>query len=286
MANRFILSGLMFFLFAGMMQAAMASPFGGLLRYKLPKPSVSAPLPPALTQDLPLHYRQSFRPNDVVARFMARKRVGEPFNIPNQVVVRHRHIETISTQFRIDNRAIQASQWHQAKKDMRHLALTLRMCDFGLCKQSSLKALSKILAGTRQLSDELKMSAIHRLVGTTIRYRSEGSRDVWQAPLKTMARGEGDCEDHALMAGAFLMHSGVPADRLFLFLMQNKHSGKGHAVLAVLGENGKRYIFDNQQIMVTDAPHSDYAIQAIGAKGGLFIPQKQLDKEPLLEASL
>ena len=84
-----------------------------------------------------------------------------------------------------------------------------------------------------------------RLVHHDIRYRwDRPGKDHWQTPLETLARGRGDCEDHAILKRALLIAAGVDESKVSLVFMRTAR-GLGHVIVQVETEEGTR-ILDNR----------------------------------------
>lgn len=84
-----------------------------------------------------------------------------------------------------------------------------------------------------------------RLVHHAVNFRwDRPGRDHWQTPLETLARGAGDCEDHAILKRALLLEAGVNAEDVSLLFLRTA-SGAGHVIVQVETENGTR-IMDNR----------------------------------------
>ncbi len=84
-----------------------------------------------------------------------------------------------------------------------------------------------------------------RLVHHRIRYRLDRpGHDHWQTPLQTLARGAGDCEDHAILKRALLLDAGVDPETVSLLFVRTAR-GFGHVLVQVETEDGVR-ILDNR----------------------------------------
>ena len=85
-----------------------------------------------------------------------------------------------------------------------------------------------------------------------------GKPDVWSAPLATLARGAGDCEDYAIAKYVALREVGVPEDRLRIVVVSDALNGEGHAVAAVRLD-GHWWLLDNRRMeMVQDTSAKHY----------------------------
>ena len=73
---------------------------------------------------------------------------------------------------------------------------------------------------------------VDRFVSTRIRY-AEDAVDRWSGPRETLRRGEGDCEDLAILKRAILIAGGVPRDRVLLILAYDTIQRRDHAFVLV-----------------------------------------------------
>lgn len=64
--------------------------------------------------------------------------------------------------------------------------------------------------------------------------------DHWQAPLETLVRRQGDCEDIALLKRALLMSAGYHDKNIFLTIVHDLVTRQDHAVVVVDG-----YVLDS-----------------------------------------
>ena len=69
------------------------------------------------------------------------------------------------------------------------------------------------------------------------------------APLATLARGAGDCEDYTIAKMAALKAAGVPSEDLRLVILHDSAHGEDHAVLAVRLD-GRWLVLDNRMLVM------------------------------------
>ena len=120
----------------------------------------------------------------------------------------------------------------------------LSRCDKENCAaENDKKAWHAAVERVRQADDPIR--EVQRFVHHTIRYRWDSpEKDHWQTPLETLARGQGDCEDHAILKRAFLVAAGVEERKISLVFIRTAR-GLGHVIVQVETEQGTR-ILDNR----------------------------------------
>jgi predicted transglutaminase-like cysteine proteinase len=95
----------------------------------------------------------------------------------------------------------------------------------------------RIVRATNGLSDRERIERVNIAVNEAVRYVSDvvqhGVADRWSSPLTTLAAGQGDCEDYAILKYAALREAGVAEADLRLLLVRDRAVGQDHAVLAV-----------------------------------------------------
>jgi predicted transglutaminase-like cysteine proteinase len=89
----------------------------------------------------------------------------------------------------------------------------------------------------RQRADRARLGEINRAVNLSIRPASDWTQhdvdDFWSAPLATIEKGAGDCEDYAILKYLALREAGISPDDLSLLIVSYPRRGTIHAVLAV-----------------------------------------------------
>jgi predicted transglutaminase-like cysteine proteinase len=95
----------------------------------------------------------------------------------------------------------------------------------------------RIVRSSEGLSDRERIARVNVAVNDAVRYVSDfaqhGVADHWNSPLATLAAGQGDCEDYAILKYAALRQTGVAEADLRLLLVRDRAVGQDHAVLAV-----------------------------------------------------
>ena len=99
---------------------------------------------------------------------------------------------------------------------------------------------------------------ISRSVNQMINYKTDsqmhGQLDLWSTPNETLRRGDGDCEDYAILKMALLSRVGVPLNAMEIVVVKDTSRRLFHAVLSV-SMNGESHILDN----MTDSVEKDVA---------------------------
>jgi predicted transglutaminase-like cysteine proteinase len=103
---------------------------------------------------------------------------------------------------------------------------------------------------------------VNRSVNMSVRFMTDlaqyGQQDVWSSPLETLATGNGDCEDYAILKLAVLRAAGIDPNDLRLVILRNTHDGQDHA-LAAVRLNGAWRLLDNRYLpMLTDWQLADF----------------------------
>ena len=102
-----------------------------------------------------------------------------------------------------------------------------------------------------------RIGHINRAVNFAIRAVEAGAtgaaRDDWTSPLQTLAAGEGDCKQYAVLKYAALQAAGFAADDLRIVIIIERRTGLAvHAVVAVRND-GRWLILDNRVLAITGA---------------------------------
>ncbi|MGI2034669.1 transglutaminase-like cysteine peptidase [Rhizobium panacihumi] len=136
-------------------------------------------------------------------------------------------------------------------------------------------------AGNEQASLRDKLNAVNAAVNKAITYRSDmetnGVTDHWATPSETLARGQGDCEDFAILKMAALRAEGFDPAAMSIIALFDQKRRLYHAVLSV-EVSGRHFILDNVRNQVLqDTQLPDYvALYSIrDGKGFLHGSQRQ-----------
>src|SRR5262249_39819952 len=99
------------------------------------------------------------------------------------------------------------------------------------------RQLLRIVELGRQRAGRARLGEINRAVNLSIKATSDWSQygvdDFWSTPLATLEKGEGDCEDYAILKYLALREAGVSPDDLRLLIVSYPRRRIFHAVLAV-----------------------------------------------------
>ncbi len=71
---------------------------------------------------------------------------------------------------------------------------------------------------------------VHSWARANIGYSRE-AKDHWASPEDTVARGQGDCEDWAILERALLIAAGFPSDQLWMIVATDMIVREDHAFL-------------------------------------------------------
>lgn len=103
------------------------------------------------------------------------------------------------------------------------------------------------------------LEMVNRWVNWHVRYVDDSGGDHWAPAADTLRSGRGDCEDFAIAKMALLAQLGVPADDMFLVLVQERRRPLDHAVL-VVRRSGQTWVLDNRtDALLPASAVTDYA---------------------------
>jgi len=123
------------------------------------------------------------------------------------------------------------------------------------CSPAARRLLELVELG-RQRAGRARLGEINRAVNLTIRATSDVSQygvdDFWSAPLATLERGAGDCEDYAILKYLALREAGISPDDLRLLIVSYPRRGILHAVLAVHWDE-EWLLLDNLTMMMVNS---------------------------------
>jgi predicted transglutaminase-like cysteine proteinase len=104
------------------------------------------------------------------------------------------------------------------------------------CSPAARRLLQIVELG-RQRAGRARLGEINRAVNLSIRATSDwtqyGVDDFWSAPLATIEKRAGDCEDYAILKYLALREAGISPDDLRLLIVSYPRRRTIHAVLAV-----------------------------------------------------
>ena len=148
-------------------------------------------------------------------------------------------------------------KWRGVEVDMAAEAKVIAACrsEPDACASPAARRFLAIVRDAREQTGQARIGTINRAVNAAIRYVSDmaqhGMADKWTSPLKTLAAGQGDCEDYAIAKYAALREAGTPVEDLRLVLVRDRVAGD-HAVLAVR-HTGRWLVLDNRHLIMADA---------------------------------
>lgn len=130
------------------------------------------------------------------------------------------------------------SKWLNVEADIRTEAAILARCRAGEqpCPAAA-QSLLAIVADGRAHVGLAELGVINRAINLAIRPTSyllqRTVPDRWNAPLETLASGQGDCKDYAITKYVALREAGLSDDDVRLVIVHDLASGGDHAVVAV-----------------------------------------------------
>jgi len=134
-------------------------------------------------------------------------------------------------------------------------------CDAKGCSNAA-QVIKAALGQASQASIRDKLNTVNAAVNHAIRYRKDSETyqvaDYWATPSETLSRGQGDCEDFAILKMAALKAEGVDMKDMSIVVLFDQKRHFYHAVLSV-AVNGNYFILDNMRDQVlTDTRLPDY----------------------------
>jgi predicted transglutaminase-like cysteine proteinase len=171
-----------------------------------------------------------------------------------------------------------AEKWAGVQQDVRSEMQRVAECRGQRSKCVDLDTLSflRIVETAQARQGIARLGEVNRAVNLAIRPVSDlanfGQTDVWSAPLSTLARGSGDCEDYAIAKMVVLLEAGVPSPDLRLVILRDTVRAEEHAVLAAR-QQGRWLILDNRTlVMVADVEFKGFQpVFVIGDDGARLV---------------
>lgn len=166
----------------------------------------------------------------------------DPVNCPGPRPEISRHTFNAYTQYNSRDRLASTGEEIPIPPSEAYLALVKDARQNLQQQGNKIPGLPANLAGDSVLAAAASVSV---LLNERITYEMEGEKDdVWKKPNDTVATMSGDCDDYALLKREVLLSMGVPNERMFLITGRLGNLG-AHALLGVMGDDGKMYILDN-----------------------------------------
>lgn len=148
---------------------------------------------------------------------------------------------------------------------LRHIAVpanaNVASGQWALAASQSLEASSgpwdEVVSEARRLVGANPIEMVNHWVNWHVRYDDE-AEDRWAGAATTLARGFGDCEDFAIAKMGILARYGIPAEDMFLVIVDDRLRTGDHAVLMVRYAD-QTYILDNRtDHLLTPEQITDY----------------------------
>ena len=131
-----------------------------------------------------------------------------------------------------------AAKWREvlARIDSEEETLAACRANLDACSPAARRLLQLVELG-RQRAGRARLGEINRAVNLSIRATSDWSQygvdDFWSAPLATLEKGAGDCEDYAILKYLALREAGISTVDLRLLIVSYPRRRTIHALLAV-----------------------------------------------------
>jgi predicted transglutaminase-like cysteine proteinase len=156
-----------------------------------------------------------------------------------------------------------AAKWREvlARFDSEEETLAACRANLDACSPAARRLLQLVELG-RQRAGRARLGEINRAVNLSIRATSDWSQygvdDFWSAPLATIEKGAGDCEDYAILKYLALREAGINPDDLRLLIVSYPRRRTIHAILAVRLD-GEWLLLDNlTMVMVNSLEATQY----------------------------
>jgi predicted transglutaminase-like cysteine proteinase len=159
-----------------------------------------------------------------------------------------------------------AAKWQGIQRGVADDEARLAACrsDVSMCSDAETR-LEAIVALGRSREGRARIGEINRAVNLAIRPVSDerqfGVADHWARPLDTIASGQGDCEDYAILKLLALQQAGIARSDLRLVIVSERTSQSAHAVAAVRLD-GRWLLLDNRFLALVDIEQSHYRVLA------------------------
>lgn len=117
--------------------------------------------------------------------------------------------------------------------------------------QNNLPELQAQMPAALRNDKTLQMAAlVDAMVDSRIKQKEDADDFHWSQdynfhPFTTVERGEGDCDDFAILKRKLLIEMGVPSNQVYLMAGYDGKNGGGHMTCVVVGDDGKSYVIDN-----------------------------------------
>jgi predicted transglutaminase-like cysteine proteinase len=149
------------------------------------------------------------------------------------------------------------AKWQTLARESEAEQEVIALCaeDRARCTSPAALRLLDIAEQAQALPGRARLGTINRAINLSIRFSPDvgpsGPSDDWSAPLATLQRGAGDCEDYAVAKLTALRLAGVSADDLRLVIIHDDRRDEDHAVAAARLE-GHWLILDNRKLVMLE----------------------------------
>lgn len=141
---------------------------------------------------------------------------------------------------------------------------------------------------TGGLGERETLERINRWVNRRITYKPDSSRgvanDYWATAEQTISRGQGDCEDYAILKMQMLIAAGIAPDRVKLVLLRDLVANADHALLLVQSQDGK-LVLDNMTDRLYDGRTSQDVRPILSFSGSRRWVHGYVEAKPLMLAA-
>lgn len=157
-------------------------------------------------------------------------------------------------------------KWHNVQRRISEDEARLAACrsEPWMCNDDEVR-LEAIAEMGRAREGRARIGEVNRAVNLAIRPVSDerqfGVADRWSGPLETIASGQGDCEDYAIVKLLALQQAGFARNDLRLMIVKDRASRSLHAVAAVRLD-GRWLLLDNRYLALVDLEQTHYRVLA------------------------
>jgi len=113
---------------------------------------------------------------------------------------------------------------------------------YGGAAEKRARAWQELLLENSDSNDWNKINKVNSFINRNIKYKNDlslwGKKDYWASPVETIGRGQGDCEDYAIVKFFSLLAAGVPESKMRLMYVRQLEINEPHMVL-IYFENKK-----------------------------------------------
>jgi predicted transglutaminase-like cysteine proteinase len=167
-----------------------------------------------------------------------------------------------------------AENWREIRQAIASEADVLAQChvDAPHCTSIGAKRFLTIVAAARSRVGRARLGEVNRAVNLAIRPNRglvhDRGTERWTAPIDTLTRGAGDCEDYAIAKFAALRAVGIDEEHLRLMIVRDVVLREDHAVLTA-ELDGRWLILDNRHMAMIEMTQAKQYVPlfALGVDG-------------------